>query len=145
MTQDLIIQINSFLFYWGKLEDVDSQIKARKKVISEKYLPNKDNIIIKSLKSEKDRLVLKMAKSINFAIKELDYVKYSEREAEHYEQLFKTISNKSFINKAEKVFSNNKSIDLDYLKFFKWQIDSFYDAMSIYCEKSYGRQIDDIV
>ena len=48
MTQDLIIQINSFLFYWGKLEDVDSQIKARKKVISEKYLPNKDNIIIKT-------------------------------------------------------------------------------------------------
>ena len=32
MTQDLIIKINYFLFYWIKLEDVDSQTELLDKV-----------------------------------------------------------------------------------------------------------------
>ena len=87
-----------------------------------------------------------MAKSIKFAINELDYVRYTERESEEYESEFNDIADKEdYINASKKNFLNKDDIDLNYLKFFKWQIDSFYDAMGVYCAKSYGKQIDDIV
>ena len=147
MSDDLIIQINSFLFYWSRLEKVDRQIKSRERVKANKYISNesRENKIIKSLKKEKNRLIFKMAKSIKFAINDLDYVEYTIEEAERYESEFSDIPNTDYISSAEENFSNKNNIDLNYLKFFKWQIDSFYDAMSIYCVKSYGKQIDDIV